>query len=136
MVVASGPAGASSVTAVASAPGRSDSTTAATMGVGVNGRPGKHGQQIVFLVFMMLVRRAGKITQHRGGGLLHFLRASLARGRAGKLLHGAQLLADAVVTMFQHRNGLVEVGYGVEQGSIHRLLPWKVRSPGCLQAAV
>ena len=105
-------------------------------GVGVNGRPGEHGQQIVFLVFMMLVRRAGKITQHRGGGLLHFLRASLARGRPGKLLHGAQLLADAVMTMFQHRDGLVEIGCGVEQGSIHRLLPWKVRSPGCLQAAV
>ena len=72
---------------------------------------------------MVLVRCLGEIAQHGCSGLPHFFRAGLMRGRAGQLLQGAELLADAVVTMFQHRDGLVEVWCGIEQGSVHRLVP-------------
>ncbi|MNT06972.1 hypothetical protein D3C72_1416590 [compost metagenome] len=60
-----------------------------------------------------------EILQHRLGRLLRVRRVAVLCQMAQQVLQGRQLLADLVVAMLEHGDGLVKAGNGVEQGRGH-----------------
>ena len=88
------------------------------------GRRLQHGHQVLLFISMVQMGSFIEVLQHRLGRLLRFRRVAVLSQVAQQVLQGRQLLADLVVAMLEHGDGLVKAGNGVEQGSGHGEFSW------------